>query len=693
MLIKRICRGGFALIVILLLITMGCGETTTGSDGMRNDSVTSTEKTTASSTEEPPIVMVKLYLDFPVESDQSFQEHTIGVCIDGNVVDTIQNDFYYTKLLEIEEGKHIIGFMLDDELVSSCNQEVVASEDMSLRGKVCLQNGEVSVDGITVSKSIADSAITYESVAGNALDLALAKLSEKHFVNVKYISNSGESIVNPEDWEVEAQNLSGGDVVDKAVAIELTCRKVYYQLYLDFTFDENLLLAKYGLTTKIDEETLGTIPHGKSFTKLLRIHEGEHTISFYKENDNSIYATKNITISGDVTLKARLHTNKKDIEINNSQLLDSVVGASIEVPNVTGMILDVALSKMSQAGFSNVHAYPTDIWVNSNWIVESQDVAAGTMADKNAFITLKCIKTLDYLTNTYLGLNIDEAEKKATEKNNGIRFIKYLSKADFANNISKMSQDDKKLWVVKQASSESGELVLALAYKGYVEMPDTIGKTLSVALAEMEKLEFSSVQYKTVDGSFVFDESNWVVTEQSVKAGLRVNADGLITLTVDRPANQSTTASSSSSSSSSSASSSSSKKSDNSTKKYTDAEVKSAIEKYVGKSASSSEYKVTMEGNCVNIFFYPEGIAGTLYKAQEENDSSAIKTWNSVVEKAKKASKTISDDVEQNMGRDDIIVCLYYCDDLGLDRVYLIVTYGVVYYDVVNDIDLMGLNQ
>ena len=99
MLIKKICRGGFALIVILLLITMGCGETTTGSDGMRNDSVTSTEKTTASSTEEPPIVMVKLYLDFPVESDQSFQEHTIGVCIDGNVVDTIQHDFYYTKLL------------------------------------------------------------------------------------------------------------------------------------------------------------------------------------------------------------------------------------------------------------------------------------------------------------------------------------------------------------------------------------------------------------------------------------------------------------------------------------------------------------------------------------------------------------------------------------------------------------------
>ena len=129
-------------------------------------------------------------------------------------------------------------------------------------------------------------------------------------------------------------------------------------------------------------------------------------------------------------------------------------------------------------------------------------------------------------------------------------------------------------------------------------------------------------------------------------------------------------------------------------KKYTDSEVKKRINEALSQTfMSSSEYKVEIKESVLNIMFYPEGLAATVFRALVLEDKSANKDWNSLVNSAKVWSKDLSKEVNVTMGRDDLMVALYYCDDTknnGGD-VFLIIVNGVVYYDGVNDVDLMGL--
>lgn len=602
---KRSC---LAALLLLLFAFIGCGN-----NNIRNTSPTVDNSHVSEQKEESKesdFIPVKLYLDFIVETDGGLPNHTITVCVDEKEVDAISNEYYYTKLLDIDAGKHTVGFLLDGEVVANGTQEIDLTADMSLCGCISLQSDELTVSDVHTSNSISDSAIKYEDMVGSPLNLAIEKLNSSHFVNVRYVADGEESIVNPEDWEVISQNINNGAVIDKATAIELTCKKVYYQLYLDFLFDENLLLAKYGLTTKFDDEILDRIPHGTPYTKLLRVREGEHKLVFFKDTDNGVSASKIFTIAGDSTFKATLHTNSKSIEINDSKLLDSIEGASLEVPNVAGMTLDTAILKLSSCGFSNIRKEANaDIWMMSNWIVESQSVEAGTSVDKNTCITLKCIKVLDYLTDTYLGLSVSEAEKKAIEKNNNIRFIKYLSDVDFSNEVTGWDENKKGLWKVKQASSESSNLLLYVVYSGNVEMPNLVGKKLSDALASMRSLEFSGVKAEAIDGSLIWDENNWVVKSQSVSAGAKVNADGTITLSVEKPEQQLSTTTTTSTSASTSSK-------ENATIYY------STNDKNTVKNGNKGVYTYKSSGGVYDVYYVIDFDTGWVYFFTDGNDTT-----------------------------------------------------------------------
>ncbi len=608
--------------VFSICLLVGCaGNRATGNDP--NSEGTEIKQKQEEVIDEGPKI-VKLYLDFAIESDESFLNHSISVLIDEEEIDTIDSDFYYTKLLDITAGKHTVGFCIDGVLNGESIKEVIADEDICLSGNLLFQNEIFSVVDLNLINSIADSAIAYEDMGGVPLADALSRLNSMHFVNVRYKANSeSDNIVDVNDWEVETQNIIVGTAIDKAEMIELTCKKVYHQFYLDLTFDSNILLAKYGLILKLDGETLDTIPHGSSYTKLLRLHDGDHTITFYKETDNSISASKYVTTTGDSTLKARLHTNNKSIEINNSEVLDSIVGASLEVPNVVGMTLSSAFSKMSEAGLSNLREEPyANIWNKDNWTVTEQDVTAGTFVDKNTRITLQCVKTVEYLTNNYLGLKVSEAEIRSSQNNNTIRFIDWINKSDFSSEIAKMSQEEKNSWVVKQASSENGVLVLAVVYCGYVEMPNLVGRTLSEAYRTMNGLRFSSLGADAVDGSFIWDESEWIVKSQSVEAGLEVNADGYITFTVEKPAAQSTTSSSTGTSSASTSSTSTSSSATSTEQQNNSSVYYSTNDKDTVKKGNSGVYAYKSRGGTYDNYYIIDFDEGWVYFFADGNEST-----------------------------------------------------------------------
>ena len=526
----------FALLMLLCAVFTGCGNgsTQTLSDGIGTVGNNGNNTDDGLGTEESVQVFHKLYFDIDVSiPDEVFKGHTIELYLDEQPFHKFEDGKYYTELTEIVEGSHTISYKVDEQILADLNQSIDLLADMSAVYK--LTYGEsLEISSYEIKDSIADSAIPYDDMANVELNTALEGLSNKHFVNVRYEANDNNSILDPADWIVVSQNVTPGSELDKAAEIVLTCRKVYFQLYFDLSFDQNLLLAKYDIDVYLDGKKIDTIPHGKKFTYLTKVKEGEHSAIFYKSTDNGVYSEKKIEVTADATLIGSLHSNNKDIELNGFEVKNKIENTSFEVANVTGMRLDKALEVLGKIGFTNVVKEPNnDIWVDYNWIVTSQSVPAGSTVDKNAKIVLNSVKTEAYLSNTYLNKNMVDASKKAKENNNEILYVDYAKNEYMTNRVSTMNESEKKLWIVKQANlNDDGKIQLNFIYTGTVKMPDVVSANLANALTMLKNAEFSDIESKAEDDSYIGDNSNWKVVSQSVQAGANVNANQKIILIV-----------------------------------------------------------------------------------------------------------------------------------------------------------------
>ena len=67
-----------------------------------------------------------------------------------------------------------------------------------------------------------------------------------------------------------------------------------------------------------------------------------------------------------------------------------------------------------------------------------------------------------------------------------------------------------------------------------IEMPDLEGKLLPDAIKELESLEFLNINYESDDGWPVIIQGNWKVSDQNIKAGLHIDKNEEIVLTVTR---------------------------------------------------------------------------------------------------------------------------------------------------------------
>ncbi|ADL36469.1 PASTA domain-containing protein (plasmid) [Butyrivibrio proteoclasticus B316] len=487
----------------------------------------------------------KLYFDVSVNIPEDiYSEHDIKIFLDGNEYHSFTTSEYYTELSDVEEGTHSLSFFYDDNQLSGNEYSFDLTKESSICFSIDYQE-DLIISPIEIKDTIADSAISYPDVVGLSLIDALNKLDSLHFVNIIYNSNNDSNILDTSDWEIESQNIKPGDLIDKAARIELTCKKVFHQLYFDLSFDQNLFLATYDIDVYLDGNMIDTIPHGKSFTYLTKVKEGNHEVIFYKNTNHDVKSSKNLNISTDSTLIGRLHSNNNDIELNDFIVKDTIDNTSFEIVNVTGMPLDKALSTLGSIGFINLSEEPSgEIWSRSNWVVISQSVNAGEVKDKNTPITLSCMKKTDYLSKYYLKLTIPDAINRSEEMNNTIRFVDYLQNAYMDNKVSNMSSVEQQKWIVKQASYEDEFIKLSFIYTGNIEMPDLISKNLDVAFKTMTDKGFSSVEAIADDGSIIWDNSKWKVIKQSIEAGSPVNANGKITLTVTSNVTSTSTSSS-----------------------------------------------------------------------------------------------------------------------------------------------------
>ena len=240
---------------------------------------------------------------------------------------------------------------------------------------------------------------------------ALKALSEAGFSNIT--ANVADS-ADGTQWVVVKQNVSPGKSILASDRIELTCA-LRCKVYIDVHSEANLFFSTYDIIVSLDGKELGAIPNGKHFTYLAEILSGNHTLVFCKANSTEPKYTKTITVSGDTSYSCDLGHGGSSIDPNNENIGNSVEGSELEVVNVEGMVLSEAMAKLSSIGFSNVREEPYNrIWNKDNWIVKSQSIAAGTIADKNDFIQLDCTSLDDYFSTTYVGKNVAVIQELAS---------------------------------------------------------------------------------------------------------------------------------------------------------------------------------------------------------------------------------------------------------------------------------------
>lgn len=230
-------------------------------------------------------------------------------------------------------------------------------------------------------------------------------------------------------------------------------------LYLDLQSEENLMRATYDMDIYLDDEYIGSVENGKFFTSLVEISKGKHELEVCKSGDNSINALKKFKIESDMTLSSVVAHSKSSIEFTKYKTFDSIIGAELEMPFVTGMLLSEAMNEFKGIGFVNVRPEPNDkIWDRDNWLVVNQSEETGSILDKNAYIELECVKLDDYFEDRYVGMTLNEVQLDAEENDFSLRYesANKDNKSDFNSFIKALSEDEKEDWIVEKARQYGG---------------------------------------------------------------------------------------------------------------------------------------------------------------------------------------------------------------------------------------------
>ena len=322
-------------------------------------------------------------------------------------------------------------------------------------GGICYMGRSSSAKSVSRSTQPAltsEPKIAMVNVVNMAYPAALNLLQTAGFTNItsNIDANTDESL-----WVVTEQSVGVGKTIKAGDKIVLTCAR-RCNLYVDVRSESNLLFSTYDISITLDGIEIGTVANGKGFTSLREVVAGEHTLLFCKSGSSSPKTTKKFLVKDDMTFSCELAHSGSSIEIKNESRIDNIGGASLEVINVTGMVLSDAFSALEGIGFSNIREEPYgSIWNRNNWIVMKQGLPVGSNVDKNEFFQLDCISLDDYFSQAFVGKNVNDVQALARESGFSIRF-ESASYDDLNNRVASMSKEQKNEWIVKKARQYGG---------------------------------------------------------------------------------------------------------------------------------------------------------------------------------------------------------------------------------------------
>lgn len=103
-----------------------------------------------------------------------------------------------------------------------------------------------------------------------------------------------------------------------------------YELALTITCGENLLFSRYDVEVFLEDDSLGTVPHGGSETFSKELPKGSYTLKFVNAEDDSVTGETVLQVEEDATLEFDISCTSTGIEVEEAGEEEEVPAESID---------------------------------------------------------------------------------------------------------------------------------------------------------------------------------------------------------------------------------------------------------------------------------------------------------------------------------------------------------------------------
>lgn len=308
-------------------------------------------------------------------------------------------------------------------------------------------------------------------------------------------------------------------------------------LYLNIVNEANLILAKYDIGIRLDDNSIGIVKNGDRYTEQVVVGVGTHKIKFINSNDEKIVTEYSFDVDSEATIEISLKAHIDSIEILKSNLTKGIEENEVTIPDFCGYMLPVARKELEVLGVENIKTTVNSnefIIDEKNWIIFSQNIDPGSKMDRYGQITLVCGRIKDFV-DTYM---FRKPLKEVLNLGNKYGFTIELIDDQTGTKVS-INNEESELneWTIVSYSAPSNntkKVTYNLAFGGIGKVPSVIGMTVSKARKELQKEHFTNISLTNDDNATIKNEKNWIVVEQSVEAGTEYSVLETIVLKVEK---------------------------------------------------------------------------------------------------------------------------------------------------------------
>ena len=99
-----------------------------------------------------------------------------------------------------------------------------------------------------------------------------------------------------------------------------------FKLKMDITCESNVIFSRYDIKMKLDGNYVTTIKHGQSYQGTKSVSPGNHSIVFYKNDDDKVTGMTEVLVEGETSFSCTIHATRDKIDVSKVKVVGKPAG-------------------------------------------------------------------------------------------------------------------------------------------------------------------------------------------------------------------------------------------------------------------------------------------------------------------------------------------------------------------------------